>query len=75
VAALQIVPSASDELHGIEGQSGLGLEQLPGRVGCPHEGHRRFNRFGANRIREIAEGTRAAEGVAGTNDTKDHLPA
>src|SRR5450759_4465345 len=73
VAALQIVQSAGDELHGVEGYSGLGLQYLSHRAGCPHEGDRRFDRFRANRIREIAECTRPAEGVTGTNDAKDHL--
>src|ERR1035437_325553 len=73
VAALQIVQSAGDELHGVEGYSGLGLQHLSRRAGCPHEGDRRLDRFRANRIREISERARAAEGVAGTNDAQDYL--
>ena len=73
VAALQVVQSAGDELHGVEGDSGLGLQQLSHRAGRPHEGRRRLDRFSADRIRLVAERARATESLASAEDAKDHL--
>ena len=73
MATLQVMQSPGDELDGVEGDSGFGLQQLRMMSDVHTRATAGSTASAPNRIGGIAKRPSAAEGVSGADDAEDHL--